>query len=223
MVEVLSSWILGDSAAMKILSYAIAVIVPYLLGGINFAVIFSRNLYKEDIRDSGSGNAGTTNMLRTYGKKAAILTLICDALKSMISVTLGLFIVAYEGGAWIAAVMCMLGHIFPVWHKFKGGKGVAVAAFAIAVLNPLVFIIIVAVFAIIVIWTKYVSLGSMIGALVMPLLNNRITWMFKSDLTETVCSVLIVVIIIVTHIPNIKRLRDGTESKIKVGSGRPLQ
>lgn len=223
MVDILSSWILGDSAAIKVLSYAIAVIVPYLLGGINFAVIFSKNLYKEDIREEGSGNAGTTNMLRTYGKKAAILTLVCDALKSMISVTLGLFIVAYEHGAWIAAVMCMIGHIFPVWHRFKGGKGVAVAAFAIAVLNPLVFVIIVSVFVIIVVWTKYVSLGSMVGALVMPLLNYRIGWMFQCDLIETVCSVLIVIIIIVTHIPNIKRLRDGTESKISLGSSRPLK
>ena len=119
MVDILSSWILGDSTAMKILSYAIAVVVPYLIGGLNFAVIFSKNMYNEDIRESGSGNAGTTNMFRTYGKKAGILTLVCDALKSMASVALGLFIVAYESGAWIAAVMCMLGHIFPIWHKFK--------------------------------------------------------------------------------------------------------
>ena len=214
---------MGDSTAMKILSYAVAVIVPYLLGGLNFAVIFSKNLYNEDIRESGSGNAGTTNMLRTYGKKAAILTLICDALKSIASVTLGLFIVAYEHGAWIAAVMCMLGHIFPVWHRFRGGKGVAVGAFAIAVLNPFVFIIILSVFVIIVAWTKYVSLGSMIGAFIIPILNNRIPFWFRGDIIETVCSVIIAIIVIITHIPNIKRLRDGTESKISFGNGKELK
>ena len=102
---------------------AFAVLIPYLLGSINSAVVISRLLYHDDVRNHGSGNAGTTNMLRTYGKVAALLTLLGDVLKTVLAVCIGSFTLSAAIGGWIAAFFCMIGHIFPLYYRFRGGKG----------------------------------------------------------------------------------------------------
>ncbi len=183
----------------------------YLLGSLNFAVILSKVFFKDDIRKYGSGNAGATNMVRTYGKKWGIITFICDGLKAAVAVV-GAMLLMGEGGAYIAALFAILGHIFPVYYKFKGGKGVVVAAISILCLNPIVFGVLVILFVALVAMSKYISLGSIICAFFYPMILSA----FSSGrgFVSTVISILIAVIVIVMHRSNIKRLRDRTENKI---------
>ena len=186
----------------------------YLLGSINFAVIISKLFYHDDVRLHGSGNAGATNMLRTYGNKAGIFTFVLDGVKGAVAVLVSMFLMG-EGGAYIAGLFCILGHIFPVYYKFRGGKGVVVSAVTILALNPVVFLILVVIFVLIVAASKYISLGSVICAFFYPLLLNSLsqTRGGLGPFAATI-SVLIAVIVIVMHRTNIKRLMNRTESKI---------
>ena len=157
----------GDGLVM--IGLALVVIAcAYLIGSLNFAVIISRIKYGQDIRDFGSGNGGSTNMLRTYGRKMGALTLLCDMLKAAVACTVGSLCLGLTVGGYMAAFFCMLGHMFPVYYKFKGGKGVAVAAASMLMLNPSVFAIILVCFLVIVGGTKYVSLGSVMCAFLYP-------------------------------------------------------
>ena len=186
-------------------------VFAYLLGSLNFGVILSRVFFHDDVRKYGSGNAGATNMVRTYGRKWGIITFICDGLKAAVSVLLSMFLMG-EGGAYIAALFAILGHIFPVYYKFRGGKGVAVAAISILCLNPLVFGILVVIFVAIVYTSRYISLGSIICAFFYPMLLNAFSE--GKGFISTVISVLLAVIVIVMHRSNIKRLMNRTENKI---------
>lgn len=186
----------------------------YLVGSLNFALILSKLVYKDDVRLHGSGNAGATNMLRTYGTKAGVLTLILDGVKGAISVLAGMILMG-EGGAYLAGLFCILGHIFPIYYKFRGGKGVVVAAVTILTLEPTVFVFLLALFILIVAWSKYISLGSVICAFFFPLLQNAFSQ--SNGFLSITVSVLIAVIIIVMHRSNIKRLMNRTENKIKFG------
>lgn len=112
----------------------LCIVPPYLLGSLNFAVILSRRLYGEDVRKKGSGNAGMTNMLRSYGKKAAVLTLLGDGLKAVVSSVIG-YLALGVTGAYIAGLFCILGHMFPIYYHFQGGKGVVTTAVMILMLN----------------------------------------------------------------------------------------
>ena len=210
----------------------LCVLISYLLGSLNFAIIISRLVYKEDIRTYGSGNAGATNMLRTYGKGAAAATFLGDIMKTVVAVlfgtlTLGFF---FDGGS-IAGFFAVLGHIFPVFSKFRGGKGVSSAA-AVAILmnvNSLEGLLLIAIllfiFVVIVVGTKYVSLGSVVTFLMYPLLQSKMNGAlrFLNEAGETVertrgvlviFAFLTAVIIAVKHLPNLKRIRAGEESKI---------
>ena len=193
-----------------VLSILIAVLVGYLLGNLNGAVCMSA-LMHDDVRSHGSGNAGATNMTRTYGKKWGVITFICDGLKAVAAVLFSQLLMG-EGGAYVAALFAILGHIFPVYYKFKGGKGVVVAAISILCLNPVVFLILVVIFVSIVYVSKYISLGSIICAFFYPMILNA----FNSDkgFIATTVSVLLAVIVIVMHKDNIKRLMARTENKI---------
>ena len=133
------------------LAMVFCVVAPYLLGSISFAVVFSKFMHHDDVREHGSGNAGSTNMLRTYGLKAALFTFLCDFLKGVIATLLGFLIMPYYTGfAYISALMCMVGHAFPIYYGFKGGKCVATFAGALLVLNPLVWILLLLTFVLIV-------------------------------------------------------------------------
>ncbi len=191
------------------ISVLLCIIVPYLLGSVNFALVISKFFYRDDIRKYGSGNAGMTNMLRTYGKKAAAGTLLCDMLKAVISVLFGLLVFEYLG-AYIAGLFCVLGHMFPVFFKFKGGKGVATTAAMVLTINPLAFLILFILFIVIVATTKYVSLGSVICMMIYPIL----TYTLGGAGFPTLFSFAVAATVIFMHRSNIVRLLNNTENKI---------
>lgn len=202
-----------DNGWIALAALALCALFGYLLGSINFAVIISKLFYHDDVRLHGSGNAGSTNMLRTYGRAAGICTFVLDGIKGAVAVVLSMLLMG-EGGAYVAGLFCILGHIFPVYYKFRGGKGVVVAAITILALNPVVFLILVVIFVLIVAASKYISLGSVICAFFYPLLLSSLS-QHKGGLgpLSATVSVLIAVIVIVMHRSNIKRLMNRTESK----------
>ncbi len=199
---------------------ALCIILPYLIGSINPAIIFSRRIYHDDIRTHGSGNAGTTNTLRTYGKKMAGLILLLDFLKAVVAVVIGSLILSREIGGAIAGIFVILGHTFPIYYKFKGGKGVASLAGVVLILSPISFAILVPLFALIVFLTKYVSLGSIMGALLLPMIQFAF---YPINGWITLSCIIIMFIIVFMHRENIKRLLAGKESKISLGSKKKTE
>lgn len=214
----------------------LSVVAGYLLGSINSAIIVSKVLYKDDIRTHGSGNAGMTNMLRTYGKGAAGLTLLGDVMKTVISVFIGGVLggFVYIGGTshgcllggfpltYIAGFFAMVGHILPIYYNFKGGKGVLCTAAMALVLNPIDFLILIAIFVAIVGISKYVSLGSVTVAALYPVVvNGHIKMLgFLPNGILSLITILIAVIIVYCHRENLKRISQGTERKLSIGSAK---
>ena len=216
MTEFLTNGIIHSDShiALYILGIILCVVVPYLLGSLNFAVIISKKRYHDDVRKHGSGNAGMTNMLRTHGKSAAILTLLGDILKAVVSAIIGLILMPGDGFAYVAGFCCMMGHAFPVYFKFKGGKGVAVALGTMLVLNPGVCGICLVIWILIFSFTKYVSLASITAAMLFPLINFFLPMYFVPHPLQTIFSVVMAVFIVWLHRENIVRLAKGTENKI---------
>lgn len=208
---------MGIISSGDIMLYLIAVsIFSYLIGSINASVIISKNYYKTDIREHGSKNAGATNMLRTFGKKAGAIVFFFDFSKGMIAVAVARCLVAFFDAPYecifFAGFFAQFGHVFPIFFRFKGGKGVATAAGAAFGVMPIVAVILLALFAIIALITKTVSLASGVCAAVYPLLayflcggNAEYNFAFAAS-----CAVMIAV----KHAPNIARLLDGNEKKI---------
>ena len=194
----------------------------YFIGSINFAVLLSKIKYKDDIRRHGSGNGGATNMLRTYGKGAAALTYLGDFLKAFIVTLLGI-IIGGETFGCIGGLACMFGHAFPVYFNFKGGKGVACASGVILCLDPLVFLVCLLVFVVMVLGTKYVSLGSVMGAGLFPVFYCSMYQLHFSgypgeelypNAFMTIGSLIMAGRVVVLHRKNLKRIMDGTENKV---------
>lgn len=200
-----------------LVSVLLTMVSAYLLGSINFAIVLS-NRRGDDIRAHGSQNAGATNMLRTYGKKAAILTLAGDFLKGTVAALIGAFLFGVYG-KYLAALFCVLGHVFPVFYKFKGGKGIATAAGTILACKPIVLLILLIIFATVLAISKYVSLASITVALLYPFILDRIYKIFPpyEGYTSGIHIFFVFVlaaIVLWKHYPNMKRLMSGTESKI---------
>lgn len=214
----------GLRGALIIISALICIAVPYLLGSLNFAIIISKTRYKADIRSFGSGNAGATNMMRTFGKSAAGLTFLGDALKAFVSGLLG-YAMLGQYGAYIAGLFCILGHMFPIYYRFKGGKGVVTAAISILMCNPFVFLILFALFVIIVALTKYISLGSVMCMLLYPVILDRIEkWFNGATGAYVIIAILMAALVIFMHRENIKRLWQGKENKFSFKkSVKPVQ
>ena len=187
----------------------ICAVVGYFLGGINSAILISKAVYHEDIRDFGSHNAGMTNMMRTYGKAAAFGTLIGDLMKTVIAVLVARLILG-DMGAYIAGTASVIGHIYPCYFGFKGGKGVATAAMMVLMTNPVCFAILFTLFVILVLGFKYISLGSVMCLMLYPVLSNRLGVM---GIVPTLCTFIVAILIVYKHKDNIKRLLNGTESK----------
>ncbi len=189
-----------------------SIVFPYLLGSVNSGIILSKLLYHEDIRTYGSGNAGATNMLRTYGKKMGIATFAGDFLKGILGVCIGRLMFGLLG-SYIGGLFCVLGHIFPIYYKFKGGKGVATSAGMALMTNWKVFLVLVVIFALLVYMTKYISFGSIMVYMLYPLLLSKM----KSP-TDPSFAILVAFVItvmgVVMHRQNLKRIFEGTESKI---------
>jgi glycerol-3-phosphate acyltransferase PlsY len=211
--------ILGERGSLPHVAIYFAVIVlcallGYFLGSVNFAVVISRLKFHDDVRNHGSGNAGATNMMRTYGKAAGIATLAGDILKGVVAVMIARFLVG-EVWAYMTGMFCVIGHAYPCYYRFKGGKGVAVTAAIALTLEPLAFLLIFSVFAIIVGFTKYVSLGSIMAALMYPLfLNNILESRFGHADLRMLFVFVICILVIWLHRENIKRLQEGRENKI---------
>jgi len=189
------------------------VLIPYLLGSINTAILVSKHFYHDDIRNYGSGNAGFTNVMRTYGKKAAIITFAGDILKTLAAILIGWCVFGYLT-AYIAGFACFLGHIFPVFYNFKGGKGVLCMATIMLMLDWRIFCTLLVVFVGIVMATKYISAGSVICAMMFPLMLNRMnnTGIYMIEFV----AIAIAVIVVIKHRENLKRIFNGTESKFKI-------
>jgi glycerol-3-phosphate acyltransferase PlsY len=195
------------------LAFVAIILCAYLLGSINFAIIISCKKYKDDIRSHGSKNAGMTNMMRTYGKGAAALTLGGDALKAVIACIIG-YLVMGQFGAYAAGLFCMLGHVFPLYYGFKGGKGVVTAAATVLMTDPIVFLILITLFIIMVAIWRYISLASITCIGLYPLILSFTTKMFAGKMSPFILfTVLMAILIIGKHWTNIQRLREGTESK----------
>lgn len=206
----------------KITACILSCILAYLLGSINFAIVVTGALYHKDIRKYGSGNAGMTNVLRTFGKGAAAITLLGDIGKGVVSVyaaKLIFWLIADTNpvyGAYIAAIFAVLGHLFPIYFKFKGGKGVSVAAGTILAIEPLVFVGLAAVFLIVFLISRIVSLSSICCAIMFPVLTCLYSVFVVSDRLPWLCTLLSAILgllIIYMHRENIARLKAGTEYK----------
>lgn len=207
----------------------VTVIAAYLIGSINFAVIFAKAFLKKDVRELGSGNAGATNVLRSAGVLPGILTFVFDALKGFAASYMGKVIFEYiatqNGGDWskpifgayLCGTACMLGHVFPFFFQFKGGKGVATSVGIFAVCCPVAIISGLIVFTLVTIFSKYVSLGSVIATLVVVILSIIFYDKTASVLPQMLLTLAMGAIVILKHKTNIKRLLAGTESKIKIG------
>ena len=196
------------------------VLFSYFFGSVNFALVLSKYVYHDDIRKYGSGNAGFTNMRRTFGTKAGVLTLLGDFGKTFVGVFVGMLLFG-ANTATLAGLACVLGHVYPVFYGFKGGKGVLCLATAVLMLSPIALALLLLVFILIVVFTKYVSLGSVVGALLYPLLLNRLFVFFFDyplDGVQTLISMLLGVFIAFCHRENIKRLMRGEEHKFSFHS-----
>lgn len=194
-------------------------VMGYLLGSINFAVVISRLRFRDDIRKHGSGNAGATNMMRTYGKGAGVATLLGDIFKAMVAVLIARILVG-DIWAYMTGFCCALGHAFPCYYKFKGGKCVAVTAAIALVMEPFVFLLLLAIFAVMVIGTKYVSLGSIFAALMYPVIQHNIVSARGFGHTGTLFVMALSLLVVFLHRENIKRLLDGKENKINLKKGK---
>lgn len=208
-------------ALLLIFSFAAA----YLLGSVNSAIVVSKLLYKEDIRSYGSGNAGLTNMLRTYGKKAALLTLIGDILKTVIAIfiTAIFFGFQYSSGisisqyCYVSGLFAVIGHVFPVYYQFKGGKGVLVTASMALVLTPIPFLILISLFVLVVWLSKYVSLGSVSVAVLYPVVVNayiKVAFDQNTPGLISLSTILLAIFIVWCHRENLRRISERTERKI---------
>ena len=204
---------------MEILFYVAAGLVAYLIGSFSTAVWLGKWFYDLDVRQHGSGNAGATNTLRVLGKRAGFVVLLIDVFKGWIVV----FLAALIGEELfmekdlllfkiVAAIAVVTGHIYPLYTRFKGGKGIATMLGVIIGLFPGQLILIeVGLFIIVFLVTRYVSLGSIVVALALPVLS---IWFYDVDIILKIVSVLVAVVVPVTHRTNIKRLYEGRESKI---------
>ncbi len=237
-----------------LVAIAILCIIGYLLGSISFAVVFSKAFTGKDVREQGSGNAGMTNVMRTSGKLPGALTFICDFLKGTASVAIAMkcFVplceflfdkLGYCGQfsttlfpefdtiinprivGYIVAIFCMLGHIFPVYFKFRGGKGVATIVGTAAAFNPFTALICFVFFLVMTLLTKIVSISSIsavslaipVNAIFYYLLYNEGTYLWFGShqvLASTILVAIMSGMVIIKHHENIKRLINGTENKI---------
>ena len=198
----------------------IVAIIAYLIGSINFSVILSKKMAGFDVREKGSGNAGTTNMLRAVGKKAAAITLICDILKGIIAILIAMFIgkiVKNSNTALlvqIAGVAVILGHTFPIFFRFKGGKGVATSLGVLIMSNWQIGLICLVFALVLMILTQMVSVGSIAAAILYPVLTLFIPQNYIVSGNYVIYSIILAVLIVFNHRENVKRLLNGTENKI---------
>lgn len=196
------------------INYLIIILVSYFIGSISTSYIIAKRMIGVDIRTQGSGNAGSTNVLRTLGKKAGILTFVGDLLKGVVAVLIAKVIatIAHTDVAtasYIAVVFVVIGHNWPIYLGFRGGKGVATSLGAMIAVNPVIALSCFVFFILIVYVTKYVSLGSVLGICTSPIIM-----FFIGNYKGLAVTLFLSASVIFKHRENIKRLLNGTERKI---------
>lgn len=203
------------------IAYIIVAIIAYLLGSISFSIIFSKKFAGFDVREKGSKNAGTTNVLRTVGKKAAILTLVCDVLKGVVAV-----LIAFLIGIWveeinkalllqIAGIFVVIGHLFPVFFKFKGGKGVATSLGVLLTINWQIGLICLVFALVIMALTRMVSLGSIMAAILFPVLTIFIHQNYLvPNANYVIFGIILAALVVFLHRTNIQRILEGKENRL---------
>ena len=206
-------------------TYIIVAVIAYLIGSINFSIILSKKMAGFDIREKGSGNAGTTNMLRSVGKKAAVITLICDILKGVVSILIavlvGKIIKNLDNALLVqlAGIFVIIGHTFPVFFKFKGGKGIATALGVLLMINWQIGLICLIFALVLMALTKMVSVGSIAAAILFPILvafidQNYIVPPSNSNWSYLVFSIIVALLVIFNHRANVQRILNGTENRL---------
>lgn len=207
-------------------AYIIVAIIAYLIGSVNFSILISKKMAGFDVREKGSGNAGTTNMLRSVGKKAAAITLICDILKGVVSIVIAIIVgnivknLDREVLLQIAGIAVVIGHTFPIFFGFKGGKGVATSLGVLLMSNWQIGLICLVFALVLMVLTRMVSLGSCGAAVLFPVLTLFINQHYtvltegKSGRVYFVYSVILAIIVLYNHRSNIKRILNGTENKL---------
>ncbi len=204
-----------------ILEYAATVVAGYLLGSVPFGLIVGYLWLGRDIRESGSGKTGTTNVLRTAGKTAAAVVVTSDIAKGMVPALLGRLVFENDGAAAAGAAAAILGHVWPVFAGFRGGRGVATSYGGILGLTPLIAAFFPLLLVIPVGVTRYMSLGSILGtpvaagAVVIVAAMGSVPWPFAFY------AIFVALFVEYQHIPNIRRLLAGTEPKMGKGGDRP--
>jgi len=220
----------------------VTAVIAYLIGSLNPAILITRAFTGKDIRTMGSGNAGFTNVLRSVGKWPAILTIASDYLKGIVAVLIGWWIFSamvvtndvspieyVKYGRYIAGVFVIIGHSFPIYFGFKGGKGVVTANALMLVVDFRVFLLVIATFLLIFFCTKLISLGSTVCAALFPVYTCLVTYFFdympllgtpdeirfRFVLISTACAFVVGLMVILMHKENLKRLFSGQEKKIK--------
>lgn len=206
--------------------YIIIAIMSYAIGSINFSIIISKKMAGFDVREKGSGNAGTTNMLRSVGKKGAALTLVCDILKGVVSISVAIVLgnvipdIDKELLVQIAGIAVVVGHTFPIFFQFKGGKGVATSLGVLLMSNWKIGLICLVFAIVLMALTRMVSLGSCAAAILFPVLtlfiNDNYTVLSngKNGNVYFIYSVILAVIVLFNHRANIKRILNGTENRL---------
>ncbi|MBR2452652.1 MAG: glycerol-3-phosphate 1-O-acyltransferase PlsY [Clostridia bacterium] len=201
---------------MELIFYNLAIlIVAYLLGSINTSIIVSKIMIGDDIRNHGSGNAGATNTLRTVGKKGALFVVLGDVLKTVIAIVVARLISPDNNQAtYIAGIGAVLGHNFPVYFKFRGGKGIIVSTVAMLFADSIIGLFVVIISIGIMAASRYVSLGSISGAVLFVVFSI----IFHGQTPDFIVFALILAVLaIYMHRGNIKRLLSGTENKLSFG------
>ena len=197
---------------------AITIVIGYLLGSFNGAIIASKNVFKKDIRSFGSGNAGLTNFHRTFGTRGLLIVIAVDVLKTVAATLIGKALAGPGGydvsvGCMLAGFGVCLGHVYPVYYSFKGGKGILAGGTLAWMIDWRVGVCAWGIFLILVVFTQYVSLGSLAAAAMLA----AATCIFIPAPAAKILALLSAAIIIFAHRENIKRLKNGTESKLSFG------
>lgn len=204
-------------------AYITVAVIAYLIGSINFSIIISKKKAGFDIREKGSGNAGSTNVLRAVGKGAAALTLVCDILKGVVSILIALLVGNIVKGldnsllVQLAGIFVIVGHTFPVFFGFKGGKGVATSLGVLLMTNWQIGLICLVFALLLMVLTQMVSVGSIAAAILFPVLvafMNQHFIVAASHWHYMIYSIIIALLVIFNHRANIQRILNGTENKI---------
>ena len=207
-------YLTGVTAVAAFALPALVAVLSYLLGCINGAIATSHLFYHDDVRRHGSGNAGLTNFYRNYGAKCAPMVIAFDMLKAVGAVLLGNYFLGYllgwgAAGKYFGALFCVIGHMFPVFYGFKGGKGILCSGTLLLLLDWRIALVGWGVFAALWLTTRYVSLGSVAAAASFPFM----TYFIFRDAVTTALGTCIALLVLWAHRSNIKRLLSGTESK----------